>query len=255
MKKRLDQVLAEKGLFESRTKAQAAILAGTILVNEQKIDKSGTLVDEDSEIRILGEKMKYVSRGGLKLEKALDDFKADPSGKICIDIGASTGGFTDCLLQKGAAKVYAVDVGYGQMHLKVRNDKRVVVIERNNARYLTPEVLYGIDFETGNFASFFVMDVSFISILKILPALYKLLSENGEVVSLIKPQFEVGRKSVSKGGIVRDKKAVKEMLENIKREAENSGFKVMGTIESPITGADGNVEYFIHLKKNNTALS
>ncbi len=241
MKKRLDQVLVEKGLFESRTKAQAEIMAGNILVKEQKIDKAGTLIDEDSPIRLLGERLKYVSRGGLKLEGALDDFKVDPKGKICLDIGASTGGFTDCLLQRGAAKVYAVDVGYGQLDLKIRNNKKVVVIEKTNARGLTTE-------DIKDNISLCVMDVSFISILKVLPALKELLSDDGEIVSLVKPQFEAEKGQVGKGGVIRDDSIRETIVEKVINGSKELGFTVIGKTDSPITGADGNKELFVHLK-------
>jgi 23S rRNA (cytidine1920-2'-O)/16S rRNA (cytidine1409-2'-O)-methyltransferase len=246
MKKRIDQLLVEKGFFDSRTKAQAAIMAGQILVNEQKTDKAGTSVDETSAIRILGEKLPYVGRGGLKLEKALSDFRVDPENRICLDIGASTGGFTDCLLQKAAKKVYAVDVGYGQMDLKVRNDKRVVVIERTNARYLTPEILYGKENER---ASLCVIDVSFISLSKIFPALSDLLSKSADIVALVKPQFEAGREHIEKGGIVKDPEVHKKVLNNVEASAKNNGFNFVGSTQSPITGADGNLEFLIHLIK------
>lgn len=217
-------------------------MAGQILVNEQKIDKAGTLIDEDSKIRILGEKMKYVSRGGLKLEKALDEFKIDPSGIICLDIGASTGGFTDCLLQRGAAKVYAIDVGYGQLDLKVRNNPKVVVIEKTNARYLRPE-------DIPDKASLAVIDVSFISLSKILPAVLDLLSADGQVAALVKPQFEAGRDQVGKGGIVKDEQTRQDVLSRVIKDAESIGFKFIASCESPISGADGNKEFLIHLKK------
>ncbi len=249
MKKRLDVLLLERGLFDSRAKAQAVIMAGNVLVDGQKIDKAGTLTNEKSTVRILGSRLKYVSRGGLKLEKALGEFGIDPCGRVCLDIGASTGGFTDCLLQNGAAKVYAVDVGYGQMDLKVRNDSRVVVIERTNARNLTPEALYGKDGDKGPRASLAVIDVSFISLSKILPAIYALLSEKAEVAALVKPQFEAGRALVGKGGIVRDSKTHELVLKNITASAKETGFSFEGSCTSPIKGADGNIEFLIHLKK------
>lgn len=242
MKKRLDQFLTDNGFFESRTRSQAAIMEGKILVNEQKIDKAGTLIDTGSKIRILGEKMKYVSRGGLKLEKALDEFKIDPTGMICLDIGASTGGFTDCLLQRGAAKVYAIDVGYGQLDLKVRNDPKVVVIEKTNARYLQPQ-------DIPEKASLAVIDVSFISLSNILPAVFDLLSDNGQVAALVKPQFEAGKDRVGKGGIVKDDQTRKDTVARVIKDAENIGFKFIASCESPISGADGNKEFLIHLNK------
>lgn len=246
MKKRLDQFLFEKGIASSRAKAQAIIMAGQVLVNEQKKDKAGTLVDEKSAVRILGDKCPYVSRGGLKLEKALDEFKVDPSGKICLDIGASTGGFTDCLLQRGAIKVYAIDVGYGQLDLKIRNDKRVVVIEKTNARHLAPEDLYKAGDEKADLA---VIDVSFISLSKILPAVHGLLKDGGEVVALVKPQFEAGRSEVGKGGIIKDESVHKKVIEKVIEESKKIGFKHIGSIPSPVKGADGNIEFLILLKK------
>ena len=249
MKPRLDAFLVENGYFESRARAQAAIMAGVILVNEQKIEKAGTQIAADSTIRILGENLPYVSRGGLKIEKALTEFCVAPDGKTCLDIGASTGGFTDCLLQKGASKVFAVDVGYGQLHLKIRNDNRVVVIEKTNARYLTPELLYGKDHPKEDFASLAVMDVSFISILKVLPALKELLADGGEIVSLVKPQFEAGRDDVGKGGIIKDPEVHKKVVADVISGAKELGFTVLASTDSPIQGADGNKEFFVHLRK------
>jgi 23S rRNA (cytidine1920-2'-O)/16S rRNA (cytidine1409-2'-O)-methyltransferase len=246
MKKRLDQFLLDKGIASSRSKAQAIIMAGRVLINEQKIDKAGILVDEKSTIRILGDQNPYVSRGGLKLEKALDEFKADPSGKICLDIGASTGGFTDCLLQRGALKVYAIDVGYGQLDLKIRNDKRVIVIEKTNARNLAPADLYKDNKDKADLA---VIDVSFISLSKILPAVHGLIKEDGEVVALVKPQFEAGRSEVGKGGVIKDKAVREKALNNVIESAKNIGFNFTASIDSPIKGTDGNIEFLIYLKK------
>jgi len=246
MKKRLDQLLFEKGIASSRTKAQSIIMAGQVLINEQKIDKAGTLVDEKGTIRILGDQNPYVSRGGLKLEKALDKFKVDPTGRICLDIGASTGGFTDCLLQRGAAKVYAVDVGYGQLDLKIRNDKRVVVIEKTNARNLKPSDLYG---ENDGKADLAVIDVSFISLSKILPAVFDLIKDKGEAIALVKPQFEAGRSEVGKGGVIKDKTVQEKALNNVIESAKKLGFKLINSTASPIKGADGNVEFLVYLKK------
>ncbi len=193
-----------------------------------------------SDIRILGDAMPYVSRGGLKLEKALDDFKVDVKGLIAADIGAGTGGFTDCLLQRGAKKVYAIDVGYGQFAWKLRQDKRVVVIERKNARELTADDLEHVDLV--------VMDVSFISILKILPAISGILKDGGDVVTLVKPQFEAGKGEVPRGGVIRDKKVHELVLKNTKAGAEALGYKFLGQTTSPITGRDGNIEFFMHLR-------
>jgi 23S rRNA (cytidine1920-2'-O)/16S rRNA (cytidine1409-2'-O)-methyltransferase len=242
VKIRLDELLAKKGLFESRTKAQAAIIAGLILVDGQKIEKSGTKVDETAEIRILGGTCPYVSRGGLKLEGAIDSFKMDVNGLVAADIGAGTGGFTDCLLQKGAKKVYAIDVGYGQIAWKLRNDKRVIVMERKNAREMSESDL-------GEKVDLVVMDVSFISILKILPAIQNILKESGDVITLVKPQFEAGKDEVPKGGVIRNKKTHDKVLSKISAGVEVLGFKVLGQIQSPITGRDGNVEYFMHLRR------
>ncbi len=242
MKTRLDELLAKKGLFESRTKAQSAIIAGLILVDGQKIEKPGTKVDETDEIRILGDACPYVSRGGLKLVGAIDSFNVDVNDLVAADIGAGTGGFTDCLLQKGAKKVYAIDVGYGQIAWKLRNDKRVTVIERKNARELSESDL-------GEKVDLVVMDVSFISILKILPAIQNILKESGDVITLVKPQFEAGKDEVPKGGVIRDKKTHDKVLSNIKTGVEALGFNVIGQIQSPITGRDGNVEYFMHLRR------
>lgn len=241
MKKRLDEILTERGLFESRAKAQASIMAGMILVDDKKSEKPGVKFEEDADIRILGDACPYVSRGGLKLVKALDDFKVDVNGLVAADIGAGTGGFTDCLLQRGAAKVYAIDVGYAQFAWKLRQDKRVVVIERKNARELTSE-------ELGEKIDLVVMDVSFISIIKILPAISGILKDGGDVVTLIKPQFEAGRGEVPRGGVIRNVNARKKVLEKLRAGVEEAGFKVLAETQSPITGREGNVEYFMHLR-------
>lgn len=243
MKKRLDELLFERKLFESRTKAQASIIAGLILVDNQKIEKPGIKVEDFAEIRILGDACPYVGRGGLKLEKALEDFKVDVKGLTVADIGAGTGGFTDCLLKRGAKKVYAIDVGYGQIDWKLRNDKRVVVVERKNARELTHDDL-------GEKADLVVMDVSFISILKILPAISNILKENGIVITLVKPQFEAERNEVPKGGVIRDKKTHEKVLARAKAGAEDLGYKLIRETRSPITGREGNVEYFMYLRKD-----
>jgi 23S rRNA (cytidine1920-2'-O)/16S rRNA (cytidine1409-2'-O)-methyltransferase len=240
VKLRLDELLAKKGLFDSRTRAQAAIIEGLVLVNGQKIEKPGIKVDELSEIRILGDAIPYASRGGLKLEKALDEFKVDPKGLIAADIGAGTGGFTDCLLQRGAQKVYSIDVGYGQIAWKLRQDKRVVVIERKNARELAADDIGPVDLV--------VMDVSFISILKILPAILNILKKGGDVVTLVKPQFEAGKGEVPRGGVIRNKKVHELVLKNTKAGAEALGYKFLGQTTSPITGRDGNIEFFMHLR-------
>ncbi len=237
---RLDRLLAARGLAESREKAQAIIFAGQVLVNGQKIDKAGALVPGDAEIRILGETLRYVSRGGLKLEKALHEFEVSVEGKVALDIGASTGGFTDCMLQHGCGKVYAVDVGYGQLAWKLRQDPRVVVIERTNIRALEPQLVP----EPADIA---VVDVSFISLEKVIPAVLKLLKPNSEIIALIKPQFEAGKESVGKGGIVRDPAARIAAVEKVSECIRGLGLEIRGVIPSPITGQDGNVEFLIHV--------
>lgn len=239
-KERLDALLTAKGLFESRAKAQAAIMAGQILVNEQKIDKPGTQVPEDAAIRILGDKLPYVSRGGLKLEKALKIFPISVEGKVVADIGASTGGFTDCALQNGAAKVYAIDVGYGQLAWKLRSDERVVNMERTNVRYLEKEHLAEmVDAAT--------IDVAFISLDKVLPAVHKILKPEGFVIALIKPQFEAGKENVGKKGVVRDPKVHEAVINNVIAFAKNEGFGIAGLEFSPIKGPEGNIEYLLYL--------
>lgn len=239
-KERLDALLAAKGFFESRAKAQAAIMAGQILVNDQKIDKPGTQVPEDASIRILGDKLPYVSRGGLKLEKALKIFPISIKDKVIADIGASTGGFTDCALQNGAAKVYAIDVGYGQLAWKLRSDERVVNMERTNVRYLEKEHLTEmVDAVT--------IDVAFISLDKVLPAVHKILKPDGFVIALIKPQFEAGKENVGKKGVVRDPKVHEAVINNVIAFAKNEGFGIAGLEFSPIKGPEGNIEYLLYL--------
>lgn len=242
MKIRLDELLMQKGLFESRAKAQASIIAGLILIDNQKMEKPGVKVEDTAVVRVLGDACPYVSRGGLKLEKALDDFKVDAAGLTAADIGAGTGGFTDCLLKRGAKKVFAIDVGYGQIDWKLRNDPRVVVIERKNARELTLD-------ELKEKVDLIVMDVSFISILKVLPALLNILRDNGTVVTLVKPQFEAGRGEVPRGGVIRDKNTLKKVLENIRSGVADIGYNYIGETQSPITGREGNVEFFMCLKR------
>jgi 23S rRNA (cytidine1920-2'-O)/16S rRNA (cytidine1409-2'-O)-methyltransferase len=237
-KLRLDRILVARGLSESRERAQAMILAGQVLVNGQKQDKAGALVPEDAEIRILGETLPYVSRGGLKLEAALKEFHVPVQGKTALDVGASTGGFTDCLLQHGAQKVYAVDVGYGQMAWKLRQDPRVVVIERVNIREMARAVVP----EPVDLA---VIDVSFISLEKVIPPVQMFLKPDAAIIALIKPQFEVGREHVGKGGIVRDEAARTAAVKRVDDFIRGLGFDVQGVIPSPITGQDGNVEYLI----------
>ncbi len=241
-KMRLDLLLVERGYQESRQKAQATIMSGLVFIKGQRVDKPGTSVAEDAEIEIRGNTLAYVSRGGLKLEKAMASFPICLSNAICGDIGASTGGFTDCMLQNGAAKVYAVDVGYGQLAWKLRNDPHVVCMERTNARYLTHEQIP----EELDFAS---VDVSFISLHLILPPLCKLLREGGHVACLIKPQFEAGREKVGKKGVVRDPAVHLEVLEHFLDHAKDAGFTVKGLTFSPIRGPEGNIEYLGYLEK------
>ena len=242
-KTRLDVLLTERGLLDSRQKAQATIMSGIVFVNGQRVDKVGTAVSNDALIEIRGTTLPYVSRGGLKLEKAMQTFPLTLTGKICADIGASTGGFTDCMLQNGAKKVYAVDVGYGQLDWKLRNDARVVCMERTNARYLTHEEIP----EELDFAS---VDVSFISLKLIFPALYGLLREGGEIACLIKPQFEAGREKVGKKGVVRDPAVHLEVLEHCLIHAKENHFTVLGITYSPIRGPEGNIEYLGFLRKS-----
>ncbi|BCK78415.1 TlyA family rRNA (cytidine-2'-O)-methyltransferase [Vescimonas fastidiosa] len=242
-KTRLDVLLTERGLLDSRQKAQATIMSGIVFVNGQRVDKVGTAVSNDALIEIRGTTLPYVSRGGLKLEKAMQTFPLTLTGKICADIGASTGGFTDCMLQNGAKKVYAVDVGYGQLDWKLRNDARVVCMERTNARYLTHEEIP----EELDFAS---VDVSFISLKLIFPALYGLLREGGEIACLIKPQFEAGREKVGKKGVVRDPAVHLDVLEHFLIHAKENHFTVLGITYSPIRGPEGNIEYLGFLRKS-----
>jgi 23S rRNA (cytidine1920-2'-O)/16S rRNA (cytidine1409-2'-O)-methyltransferase len=241
-RERIDKLLVERGLAESRTKAQAMVMAGVVLVNEQRVEKPSEQFATDSQIRIKhadDPTSRYVGRGGLKLEAALREFQIDARGAVCLDVGASTGGFTDCLLQNGAAKVFAIDVGHNQIDWRLRNDPRVEVREGVNARYLEPQ----------NFPRKFdlvVIDVSFISVAKILPAVVPLLRPNGSLVVLIKPQFEVGRGEVGSGGVVRDEGKRMKAVAEVNGFASTMGLQVEGTIESPITGAEGNVEYLAH---------
>ena len=239
--KRLDQRLFELGLAESREKAKATIMSGIVDVNGQKSDKPGTQVSDDAEIVVRGNACPYVSRGGFKLAKALEVFPVKPAGKVCIDCGASTGGFTDVLLKNGAAKVYAVDVGYGQLAWQLRQDSRVVVMERTNARALTPD-MFPESMDLG------VMDVSFISIRLILPALHGLLKPGGEVVCLIKPQFEAGKADVGKKGVVRDKAVHERVLREMCEFFPTAGYTLLGLDYSPIRGPEGNIEYLAYLK-------
>ncbi len=240
-KTRLDVLLVEQGYLESRQKAQATIMSGLVFVNNQRVDKPGTMIANDAAIEVRGNAIPYVSRGGLKLEKAMKTYGLVLDGKICADIGASTGGFTDCMLQNGAQKVYAVDVGYGQLDWKLRSDERVVCMERTNARYLTHEQVP----DELDFAS---VDVSFISLKLILPMLHTLLKEDGYVVCLVKPQFEAGKEKVGKKGVVRDPAVHLEVLENFFGHAKENGFTVIGITYSPIRGPEGNIEYLGYLR-------
>ncbi len=247
MKKiRLDKLLVDRGLVQSRERARAMILAAKVVVGDHTIDKAGAQVAGDAEVRLKGEDIPYVSRGGLKLEKGLDSFAIEVEGRIAIDVGASTGGFTDCLLQRGAARVYAVDVGYGQLAWKLREEPRVVNLERTNIRDLHPADLHQPP-------SLAVIDASFISLDKVLPATLALLGGEAEVVALIKPQFEVGRGEVGKGGVVRDARKHEEVVERIRELAAALGCQVLGVAESPILGPKGNKEFLIHLRREQAA--
>lgn len=242
MKQRLDVVLMDKGLVNSRERARSVIMAGDVYVNGQKADKAGMQVKDTDKIEVRAAQLKYVSRGGLKLEKAMREFPIDLNGKTCMDIGASTGGFTDCMLQNGAVKVYSIDVGYGQLAWKLRCDERVVNLERTNFRYVTHEqVPDEIDFAS--------VDVSFISLSLILPAAYNLLKDGGEMVCLIKPQFEAGREKVGKKGVVKDPQTHIEVIEKALKNAREIGFSILGLEYSPIKGPEGNIEYLMHIKK------
>lgn len=248
MRKRLDIYLTERNFFNSRARAKAMIMAGRVLVNEQKVDKAGTMVADDVQIRILGEDMPFVSRGGLKLQKAIEVFRINLSGKVAADIGASTGGFTDCMLQHGAKKVYAIDVGYGQLAWKLRSNVQVVNMERTNIRNVTrKDFLDEIDFVS--------IDVAFISLEKVLPVVYDLLKDGGEVVALIKPQFEAGREHVGKKGVIRDKNIHAAVIEKVINCAAGIGFSMCGLDFSPIKGSEGNIEYLAHMAKNGSMVN
>lgn len=243
MKERLDVLLVRQGLAESREKAKAVIMAGCVYVNDQKEDKAGAMFDETKvSLEVRGNTLRYVSRGGLKLEKAIEVFGVQLDGKVCMDIGASTGGFTDCMLQNGAKKVYSVDVGHGQLAWKLRNDERVVCMEKTNFRYMTPEDVS----EPIEFAS---VDVSFISLDKILGPAYQLLTPDAQMVCLIKPQFEAGKDKVGKKGVVRDPQVHREVIESVFAFTAASGFEILKLDFSPIRGPEGNIEYLMHLGK------
>ncbi|SMO40223.1 TlyA family RNA methyltransferase [Melghirimyces algeriensis] len=237
MKERLDVLLVDRKLYPSRQQAQRAIMAGLVRINGERKDKPGTKVPKDAQVEVAGREHPYVSRGGLKLEKALQQFGIHLEGRVVLDIGASTGGFTDCALQNGAAKVYAVDVGYGQLAWKLRQDHRVTVMERTNFRYMRPEDL------SGERPDFSTVDVSFISLSLILPPLKLILKDSGEVITLIKPQFEAGREQVGRKGIVRDPQIHRDVLTNFYHMAQREGYSLKGLIPSPITGSHGNIEF------------
>ena len=241
MKQRLDNLLVERGLAVSREKAKAIIMSGIVYVDGQKEDKAGSTFEDTVEIEVRGNTLKYVSRGGLKLEKAMEEFGLTLNDKICMDVGASTGGFTDCMLQNGAVRVYSIDVGHGQLAWKLRNDERVVCMERTNMRYVTPDDIPDqIDFSS--------IDVSFISLTKILLPVKNLLVPEGEVVCLIKPQFEAGRDKVGKKGVVRDRKVHKEVIELVLDYAQSIGFVPLNLDFSPVKGPEGNIEYLLHIR-------
>ena len=243
MKERLDVLLVNRKMAESREKAKAIIMSGIVYVNGQKEDKAGSMFDIYAGIEIKGATLKYVSRGGLKLERAMENFPITLDNKVCMDVGSSTGGFTDCMLMNGAVKVYAVDVGHGQLAWKLRQDERVVVMEKTNIRYVTPE---NID-EPVDFSS---IDVSFISLTKVLLPVKNLLSEAGEIVCLIKPQFEAGRENVGKKGVVRDPKIHEMVVEDIRSFCLQNGYSVINLDFSPVKGPEGNIEYLIHIRKS-----
>ena len=242
MKKRLDMLMMERALAPSREKAKAYIMAGDVYVDGQKEDKAGTMFPETVKIEVRGNTLPYVSRGGLKLEKAMKNFDVTLDGKVCMDVGASTGGFTDCMLQNGAVKVYSIDVGYGQLDWKLRNDPRVVCMEKTNIRYVVPENLEGP-------ADFSSIDVSFISLTKVLLPVRNLLTDEGEIVCLIKPQFEAGREKVGKKGVVRDPAVHQEVIEKVRDYAMSIFMEPCHLSFSPIKGPEGNIEYLLHLKK------
>lgn len=245
MKERLDVLVVKHGIAESREKAKAMIMSGDIFINGQREDKAGSMFQEDVVVELRGKPMKYVSRGGLKLEKALLEFDLTLENKVCMDIGASTGGFTDCMLQNGAKKVYSVDVGYGQFAWKLRQDERVVCMEKTNIRYVTMD-------QIGEPLDFASVDVSFISLTKVLPAANLLMNEGGELICLIKPQFEAGREKVGKKGVVREPETHLEVIQKIIDFSLENGFSVRNLSFSPIKGPEGNIEYLVHLKKETT---
>ena len=242
MKERLDVLLVKRNLASSREKAKAIIMSGNVFVDGQREDKAGTSFSEEVQIEVRGHALPYVSRGGLKLEKAMKNFDVSMEGKVCTDVGSSTGGFTDCMLQNGAVKVFAIDVGHGQLDWKLRQDERVVCMEKTNIRYVQPEDL-------GEPIDFSSIDVSFISLTKVLLPIRNYLKENGEIVALIKPQFEAGREKVGNKGVVREKSTHIEVIEKVTDYAVSIGFEVAALEFSPIKGPEGNIEYLVHLKK------
>lgn len=242
MKERLDVLLVKRNLAESREKAKAIIMAGQVFVDGEREDKAGATFPEEAQIEVRGHTLPYVSRGGLKLEKALANFDVSVAGKVCTDVGSSTGGFTDCMLQNGAVKVFAIDVGRGQLDWKLRQDERVVCMEKTNIRYVTPE-------DIGEPVAFSSIDVSFISLTKVLEPIRNYLTEDGEIVALIKPQFEAGREKVGKKGVVREKSTHYEVIEKVMSYALSIGFEIKNLDFSPIKGPEGNIEYLLHLKK------
>lgn len=248
MKERLDVLLVQQGYATSREKAKAIIMAGQVYVDGQKEDKAGSMFKEEAKIEVRGNTLKYVSRGGLKLEKAMSHFAVTLEGKVCMDVGASTGGFTDCMLQNGAVKVYSVDVGHGQLDWKLRNDPRVVCMEKTNIRYVTPE-------DIGDALNFASVDVSFISLTKVLGPAKELLKDGGQMVCLIKPQFEAGKDKVGKKGVVRDPAVHKEVIERVILFAKSIGFGILHLDYSPIKGPEGNIEYLVHIVKDAEAES
>ena len=243
MKERLDLLLVNRGLAPSREKAKTMIMEGNVFVENEREDKAGSMFDTEAKIEIKGNTLKYVSRGGLKLEKAMTHFDIELNDKVCMDIGASTGGFTDCMLQNGAKKVYSVDVGYGQFAWKLRQDPRVVCMEKTNIRYVTPE-------QIEEPAAFVSIDVSFISLTKVLPPVRELMTEDGEIVCLIKPQFEAGRDKVGKKGVVREAATHLEVVERVIGMAIENGFSVLGLEFSPVKGPEGNIEYLLYVEKS-----
>jgi 23S rRNA (cytidine1920-2'-O)/16S rRNA (cytidine1409-2'-O)-methyltransferase len=243
MKSRLDKILIDRGIAPSRERAQALIMEGRVFVGGIAVTKAGSMVNADANIELKGEDMPYVSRGGLKLEAAIKHFNISLKNKIAMDVGSSTGGFTDCMLQNGAKKIYCIDVGYGQLAWKLRQDERVVLIERTNIRYLEREKIPdAIDIAT--------IDVSFISLIKVVPNVLEFLKEDGEIIALIKPQFEVGKGEVGRGGIVKDEAKRLRTVKNINENLERLGLKTVGVIQSPIAGQKGNIEYLIYMKRH-----